>query len=257
MKRILILSPHQDDEILSSYYLLKKTSHEKNLAYIAFATNGDYHGEEIARMRYYESIRAIMSCNVSPSHVFFLGYSDTGMRSDNSFLWNLYYNNTIPCKTKHTKTWHPNNLKTFHNMLYAEEAAYTRDSFVQDLYMLFKIVSPDILIIPSYYDLHGDHHALYMFVTYVMNKYHLFIPIWCYLIHSKDERKWPNRTGDFFEMPQNVPQAVWEKRIVISGDASLKNTKKRVIASFISQAPKENNEFLLSFAKNEEVFLVN
>ena len=45
-KKILILSPHQDDEILSCYQVIKDAEYSNNDLFIVYVTNGDYFGEQ-------------------------------------------------------------------------------------------------------------------------------------------------------------------------------------------------------------------
>lgn len=77
---IAILCPHQDDEILSSFYLISRLRACGHTVHVIFATNGDYRGTEIARIRYFESKSALALCNIDHQRIHYMGYADTGDR---------------------------------------------------------------------------------------------------------------------------------------------------------------------------------
>ena len=84
--KILLIAPHQDDEILAAGGLIQKSIKQGDDFLILFATNGDYHGLDIARKRYYESEHALTSLGLAKKSIFYLGYGDTGMKYSHSFL---------------------------------------------------------------------------------------------------------------------------------------------------------------------------
>lgn len=67
---------------------------------VLFATNGDYHGFDIAEKRYYESEQALASLGLAKESIFYLGYGDTGMKPSHSFLKRMQFKKMI-------LYWHP------------------------------------------------------------------------------------------------------------------------------------------------------
>ncbi len=105
---ILLLAPHQDDEILSSCLFLKKHNNLGDNIDIVFATNGDFLGDKAAKIRYNESCNALNQCGNRYDQIHYMGYGDTGMELNRSFLWKLYCAENTECfsANNHQYTWH-------------------------------------------------------------------------------------------------------------------------------------------------------
>ena len=73
---IVIFAPHQDDEILGAYEIIRQ---QPEHTYVVFLTNGDYEGAEVAKTRWHESRKALTHLGVPEDHMIALGYADTGM----------------------------------------------------------------------------------------------------------------------------------------------------------------------------------
>lgn len=72
-KKILIVVPHQDDEINLAGNFLCEFSKSNNI-YVAFTTNGDY--IYTAEIRYKEAISSLENFGVKKENIYFFGYSD-------------------------------------------------------------------------------------------------------------------------------------------------------------------------------------
>ena len=73
-KKILVIIPHQDDEIHLAGNIIASMKHTSNI-YVAFTTNGDYAYN--AKFRYKEAIRSLWQLGkISKNNIFFLGYPD-------------------------------------------------------------------------------------------------------------------------------------------------------------------------------------
>ena len=79
---IVIFAPHQDDEILGAYEIIRQ---QPEHTYVVFLTNGDYEGAEVAKTRWHESRKALTHLGVPEDHMIALGYADTGMPRE--FRW--------------------------------------------------------------------------------------------------------------------------------------------------------------------------
>ena len=253
---VVIVAPHQDDEIISSFgYIYSTVASSQNKLSVLFATNGDYQGKRVSQTRYYESISALQSCGVSSKNIYYMGYADTGMQKTDSFLYRLYQLNdtTILPSSCSEKTYHPVSLNTVHKLFHNSEADYTKKNFVQDLKAIISFLNPEVLVIPSIYDYHGDHAALALF----FKKY--ILPIYTsqtyyYLVHTENDLLWPTREMDLWQKPSHLPDFIWQNRKVFSYSKNIVNKKYQAIQKFKSQDPFALNSYLLSFAKKEEIF---
>lgn len=77
-KRILVLAPHEDDEMLMAGGIINRAVEVGDEVKILLATNGDYNGEASGKGRIVESINALNALGVSKNDIMFLGYADTG-----------------------------------------------------------------------------------------------------------------------------------------------------------------------------------
>ncbi len=251
---IALLAPHQDDEIISSFGLLHSLSKNHNIS-IIFATNGDFYGKETARKRYKESIAALSLCNIAKQNIYYMGYADTGMPKKCSFLYNLYQkelNKLFPA-TCSKYTYHPAGQKTVHSFFFGEEAAYTKNNFIIDLNLILSTLHPELIILPSSYDSHGDHAGIALFFNQYVLPYYNSMRYY-YLIHTRDDLCWPNRNTRIWSKPADIPDSCWKMRKCIAFSDEIRESKREAVLCFQSQLPYSQNAFLLSFVKNEEIF---
>lgn len=253
---ILIIAPHQDDEILAAGLLIQSCLCAGDNIFIAFATNGDRNGREAGVRRYQESVRALQLLGVKEEHIFYLGYGDTGMRLEHSFLYHLFYENDhilVPTPVSR-QTYHPAGKPTLHYACTGREADYCRNSFLDDLNRLLDVCQAQFIVLPSGLDRHGDHRACFLFMDELRHKRKTFPPMLSYLIHAGNDMLWPNRIGDAFSRPPGMDSGLWEHRIRVSASEMDRQRKQTCISCFHSQEPLAQNRFLLSFAKKEEIF---
>lgn len=258
MKNIVLFAPHQDDEVISSFLYLGEQKQKGNKVSVIFATNGDYKGRDIAAIRAEESIKALSGIGLSKDDIYFMGYGDTGMRPTSSFLFRLYHSEIkqiLPTPYS-SSTYHPLNGQTVHHIFYGKEAPYIKESFYHDIQLMIKFLHPDILLAPSCLDFHGGHQALGKFVQEIAKNNHLRIPIYSYLIHAGDDWVWPNRNGNTFLCPEIISQQIWRRRVIFSYPKKKIEQKKEAIKIFITQQPSSQNDYLNSFAKEEEIFWI-
>lgn len=252
----IILCPHQDDEILSSFLLMHRLRKNGDKVTIIFATNGDYHGKKIAEIRYMESVQALSLCDIEEDNILYMGYGDTGMRKDHSFLNHLYCTDLEqPYSSGCSRyTYHPTGLETIHHKLYGKEAPYTKAHFLVDLRDIIHILAPDLLIVPSIFDAHGDHYALAKFVQKAIPELN-GISL-SYIIHAENDLLWPPRDNKIWTRPTVIPENMWRDKITVKNVTAM-SLKLKAIQCFKSQNPYGQNRFLLAFAKPEEIYLCN
>lgn len=255
--KVLIIAPHQDDEILCAGGLIQKCIEAGDIITVLFATNGDFLSPEIAKLRYYESCEALSQLGVTEKQIFYLGYGDTGMRYSHSFLRKLLFADMdTPFETPFSHmTYHPAGKETVHVMYTGIESVQTKKAFISDMSWVIKKVDPDLLIIPHPEDRHGDHAAIYEFLKYI--DIFEYIPVcMSYIIHGGDDNNWPPRNTFHFVCPPVISLPEWNKRIAIPLTKQQQQKKQYIIHSFKTQINTDSNDFLLSFAKQEEIFFL-
>lgn len=254
-KKAIIFAPHQDDEILACAGTIDRLNKSGVDIFVVFATNGDFCGKESAAIRLQESITALNALKINPKNIIVLGFADTGMAFEDSFLWNLYHsqpNKVIKSKVA-DHTYHPWREKEYSMQKFGFHAPYTRKAFLYLLRDLIEDIKPDMIFSSSRLDAHGDHAALYMFIEEVILTIGISVPVYQYIIHSGDDKKWPQRDAVYFNKPDNISEQCWNERMCITVDKKL--DKRTLIQLFKSQL--SSSGYLLSFAKNEEFFLVS
>lgn len=253
---LLILAPHQDDEILCAGGLIQKCLALNVIVEIVFATNGDYCGKEIAALRWQESRAAILSLGVNEQHIHYLGYGDTGMRASHSFLKKLWEaEETHPFSTPVScQTYHPGKLNTVHQLHYGVEAFYTRANFMEDLNRILQQCNPTTILVPNSADAHGDHWALARFFHALPSNAAREKTL-TYLIHGGDDSIWPDDHPDTaFSRPPAISETCWSKRISVPLSKEQIARKREALSLFETQGGIEAGSFLAKFSRPEEIF---
>ena len=204
---IVIFAPHQDDEILGAYEIIRQ---QPEHTYVVFLTNGDYEGAEVAKTRWHESRKALTHLGVPEDHMIALGYADTGMPREVSFLWRLWHEGDQTLVPSHVgaHTYHPDGGKEYHLAHWGAHAAYTRLAVLADVRGVLEDIRPGTIYVTNEDDVHGDHAAAPLFVHAAIDQMADYTPtIYRYHVHGGDDERWPNRTGDVFEKPLNLDES--------------------------------------------------
>lgn len=246
----MILAPHPDDEILGCAGLMQQARLEHQI-WVILATNGDYYGKEIAAVRLRESQEALHRLNIENCFVIPLGFGDTGMSEVASFLNRLYcaHPDAICPSFVSDHSYHP--LLSNDNSFDFKSTPYTRNGFKASLKRALLHCRPDIIYTTSQYDAHGDHRALFFFLQEVLSELNIKPVVRQFIIHGGDDKTWPQRDTPYFIKPPECPINLWKQRIILSGVDAKK--KQELIQIFKSQISPSG--YLLSFAKDEEIFL--
>lgn len=174
-KKVLILVPHEDDELNVAGGILSSLV-EKKEVYVAFSTNGDYSSNQEQTLvtktrRYREAVEAMATYGIPEDHVIFLGYGDQWMPAKNpttgelvTHLYSAPEDMRMSSFARMTETYgHPSH-PCFH-----EHQPYTKGAFMQDLKDLLAFVHADTIICVDY-DAHPDHRALSLSFDKVMGE---------------------------------------------------------------------------------------
>ena len=100
MKKILIIVPHEDDEINLAGGLIYSLKNKDNV-YVTFVTNGDFIYK--AKYRYMEAIKSLGILGVKKDNIIFLGYADQAYDQSNHMYnsekdWTFVFRKKIKTK---------------------------------------------------------------------------------------------------------------------------------------------------------------
>ncbi len=156
-RKVLLIVPHQDDEILCGGGLLKQfvqsTEYE---IYVVFTTNGDYFSYE-ADTRIRESLHVLTKLyGIEESHIYLLGYGNEWKGT--THLYNAEGQKTLESVSGRTETYGIEGHAEFCKMKSGCHNIYCRNNFKKDLKELLADVRADIIIAVDY-DKHPDHKA--------------------------------------------------------------------------------------------------
>jgi LmbE family N-acetylglucosaminyl deacetylase len=301
-ENVLILGPHEDDEVLMCAGIIEKSLAQGDTVKVAIVTNGDYLGpvakgetrirESMSMFfgllqhvihvgkgetRIRESMSALNYLGVKPENMYYLGYGDTGsapIHENISFLRNLYYaatDTTVIESNVGTQTYGIPENQDFHYQKFGFHGSYTRGTLRQNLETLLDEFKPDEIYVTSLYDDHGDHAALYLFVTDAIIEVKKSTPSYApilhqYLVHADDD-SWPDPYSNnndplgTFSKPAGWDISTgglldWTKREIVNVPYDMqvlpRTSNRKYLA--INKYTSQKNGWLYSFAKTEEIF---
>ncbi|NLI92815.1 MAG: PIG-L family deacetylase [Peptococcaceae bacterium] len=199
--RVLVFSPHNDDEVLGPGELIKKSLQNKAQVKVVLITNGDGYKTAVefdyldlnpkpedyvkfGYLRQKESAEAMKKMGLSQENIIFLGYPDGGI----SYLWNSFWDPNHPYTSNFTQT----NKSPYKNS-YRKNAPYAGESLAEDIIKIIKEYQPTHIVFPHPSDNHPDHWGTNSFVKYAMTKINYKPDFeWLYLVHSA---YWPTPTS--------------------------------------------------------------
>lgn len=273
MDNIMIIVPHEDDEVLMAAGIIMQAVKEQKRITVVMATNGDYEGTDIVTgcVRLPETIAGLEVLGVPAENIIFMGYADTGMEREVSFLHNLFYEkdeDKIHEGHCSKETYALEYQEDFHTKMHGNPCSYTRKNFKEDLREIIQLKNPDTIFTTSAEDVHGDHSGLFLFIKEILReeKERGYQPVlYSGVAHSKaGDDIWPKRDGKIvpFSCPDNFDQGSlkWDERISFPVPEEMRSNdlhrnKKAIALSKHENALKEDAvEFLYSFIKSEELF---
>lgn len=273
MDNIMIIVPHEDDEILMAAGIIDRAVRDEKRVTVVMATNGDYEGTDTVTgsVRLPETIAGLEVLGLPCENIIFMGYADTGMENEASFLYNLYYEkdeNKVHEGHCSKVTYALEDKKDFHTDFYGEAGSYTRKNFKEDLRKIILQKKPDHIFTTSVEDVHGDHSGLYLFVKEILEeeKENGYAPVlYSGVAHSKaGDDNWLERSERIisYTCPENFDQGSlkWKDRISFPVPESMqsadlgKNKKAAALSKHKNALKDDAVDFLYSFIKSEELF---
>lgn len=270
---VMIIVPHQDDEILMSAGLIRECVKDNIPCTVVMATNGDYECKDFSKgyARLRESIEGLGVLGLSEDNYKIMGYADTGMPETESFLTHLYQEKQL--EKIYPSSCGENTYGLPEKKEYCFEKGgihrpYNRKSFLTDLKDILLEKRPEKIFTTSEFDTHGDHSGLYRFVCEALDQLKgeaNYAPeLYCGLIHScAGDEIWPERTGNSFTCPKGLEEQtsyIWQDRYVLELPKEMcleeeeKNLKLEALKKHDTALEPDAYEFLMAFIKNEEIF---
>lgn len=260
--RIMIVSPHPDDESLANSGLIRAALEANATVLVVMMTNGDaapinvtdyvkknnitdFNGS-LGDLRHLETIKAMNQLELNQSHILFLGYPDGAL----SYLFgsNWDYNNLYKGSNPANNFDH-----SPYNFSYELNAPYCGANVDKNLEQIIRDYKPNMIIYPDDGDEHPDHWATSAFIRYAAIKTNYSGDTYCYLVHKGS---WPS---PLYYKPQSsleAPKDVLEldgRWFLLNLTKDDENKKEMAIGSHATQVSLMKN-YLMSFVRTDEIF---
>ena len=251
---ILVIVPHSDDEILMFGGLIQRALAEQKTVHVCLVTNGDYeastYDEGIVRPQ--ETIQGLKILGLPEENIYLLGYADTGMPKQESFLWRLWESrNADEVYESHvgTCTYGPENHPDFHSAEFGTQGAYTKKNLQTDIQRLMEKLQPQSVYTTHSLDAHGDHAGLYEFVKEAYGTRHLYTGF-CHC--SGGDSIWP-LPGDRFTCPPDLQESKKCSEVLELSEAEAA-LKAAALEAHQAALKPDAVTFLRSFNKKDEIY---
>lgn len=189
-QRLLVISPHPDDESLAGIAMIQRTLNSGGRVRIVMMTNGDgfrqaaarefrvsspkpQHMYQLGLLRQQEELTAVRRLGLHPQDVLMLGYPDAGLHQ----LWNNHWNRHVPYLAVNGHNRVP------YESAYHQQAPYCGQAVVGDLRQVLADFAPTDVLYPDPHDIHRDHWATSAFTQYALVGLPRPPHEWTYLIH--------------------------------------------------------------------------
>lgn len=157
-RNVLLLSPHEDDELLMAGGVLEEYIKYGSHVSLAFLTNGD--SLTPGEVRLNEALNTASALGIAKENVYFFGYGDR--LASGVHIYNLPEDEIVQSVAGFDKTYglpeHP---------AYRQGQAYTKVNMRSDIKSLILQLKPDIIICAEV-ELHPDHSALSLLLDEAM-----------------------------------------------------------------------------------------
>lgn len=262
--RIIIFSPHPDDETLANSAIIRNAVKKNATILIVMMTNGDAYPPEylnaflksknntnykgnIGELRHNEVLNAIKVLGLNESNIIFLGYPDSGLKE--LLLNNWDYNHLFKKSTGSNTFDHSPYVFS-----YEKNAPYCGANVAKNLDQIMDSFKPNIIFIPDDGDDHQDHWATSAFVRYVAVENGYNSDMYNFLVHKGIS--WPDpfkySPDDELLPPDEIFEldAKWMKASLNKADEIL---KEDAVKSHESQI-YGTKDLLESFIRTNEFF---
>ena len=260
--RILIFSPHPDDESMANSGIIRAALEANATVLVVMMTNGDatpinitdytrkynksdFNGS-IGDYRRLETINAMNNLGLNQSSIIFLGYPDGALKYLFGSNWD--YNNLYKADGPGNSFDH-----SPYSFSYQLNAPYCGANVVKNLEEIMRTYKPTIIFYPDDGDEHPDHWATSSFVIYTAIKTGYSGDAYTYLVHKGS---WPSplsyQPKYSLEAPKDVLSlgGTW---YMLNITPANENRKEKAIGSHATQVSLMK-DYLMSFVRVNEIF---
>ncbi len=271
--RLMVFSPHPDDESLGTGGLIQRVLKAGGKVKVVFMTSGDGFPEGVekedkifrptakdyrryGKVREKEALNALSLLGLKKKDVIFLGFPDGGL----CYLLRSFHSDPWAYTSPFTLQKHPPSPE-----MIVPHTSYNDGDLRREIVRLLTRFRPNLLALTPSEDQHPDHCATYYFVKAALRdlrKRHPTIrpKVFTFLIHFG---QWPIAqgagTGSRLNPPEGFPgegpgrEAGW---IAFSLSDQEAETKRKAILEYHTQM-LVMGRFLLSFARTNELFIID
>ena len=261
--RLMVLAPHEDDEILAAGGLIQRAVAAGAAVRVAYLTYGDHNllafvmyrgrpwlhyrvSREMGELRRLESVEAMSMLGVGPERLLFLGYPDHCILP----IWRRHWSRVPAYYTPVTHA-----RKVPYASALAHGHPHRAESMLADVERAVGDFRPTHVAVSHPCDGHPDHRALYQILEAALMRLadRLERPrVLCYVIHLSS---WPLPARHPSGRPSPRP-AGWDPRAphwTCPLSEEERTRKEGAILCFRSQL-RMKRRWLLAFARGEELF---
>lgn len=152
METILVVIPHEDDEINVAGATIHRFRQEGKRVLCVFVTNGDWLYPAEVRMK--EAMASLAVLGVPAEDAIFLGYPDGGVHGEKSLF--MHGKDKVMTIDGRDHTYGSDFKKDFATETYGHPSSYTWESLIHDLEQVILKYKP-CMIIGTDFDNHPDH----------------------------------------------------------------------------------------------------
>ncbi|TYP72411.1 LmbE family N-acetylglucosaminyl deacetylase [Paenibacillus methanolicus] len=276
---VLVFAPHPDDETLGTAGVIMRSLAAGLRVHVVIVTNGDAYEELLslvlrkrpeelapedylrsARIRQQEAFAAAAAIGLPPSCITFLAYPDAGLLP----IYKAADAGPFTSRFTGQRATYAALVPDYHRSRFGRPAAYTKACVLKDVTDLICTLQPRHIYMTNEADRHPDHQAVGLFVREAAERAGFAGGLHTYLIHSGpvDDEQWPWPRGvtptlpfeahlyDGKRIPEGLPWPPQERMPLNDREIG---RKLQAILAYRSQFPVDE-ELLLSFSKNEEIF---
>jgi len=269
VQRILIFSPHEDDETLATGGTIYTELNKGNQVLVVFLTNGDgFWGAEFlvevdflrrarefldfAHKRQREAIKALATLGLPEKDVIFLGYPDHGLH----YLLTTHWSCDEPYRSPYTHR----ERSPYADSL-TPRAPFCGAAVLSDIEAIIAGYRPTIIYLPSPRDDHPDHRAAGEFILQALKELAgkrpelvSSIQLRTYLVHIYRTR-WPTPRGLHAELPLRPPVQLAQACTWMSYRLSQEAMQKKLQAVRAYRTQQlVMGRFLASFVRTNELY---
>lgn len=163
---ILVIVPHEDDELAIAGPLIYAAAQKKQQLKIVFSTNGDYFPHE-GPIRMREALDVGKLLGVPEEDIIFLGYGDQVSEDGYKHLYNSPRDAVVPSACGNTKTYGTKQKPEWCMAQHGVHHDYSRENLKGDIREIIETFLPRIIVTTGW-DNHMDHLALSLFVDEIV-----------------------------------------------------------------------------------------